>query len=127
LDEVWGLKMAEEWLEIPVLIHGIDLRLNPRGHSEAYARVVKLINKELLKQGKQPFTEKPISVEWGWYSGQSTENDRYLAHAERLIAKEIDKSTKKIKTYLFNSLLHKIYSFLRKDVFLIGVADMFYY
>jgi hypothetical protein len=118
--------MKKEWLEIPVLIHGIDARLNPKEHSKAYARVIKLINKELLKQGKEPFTEKPISVEWGWNSGQST-NDRYLAEAERIMVGEIDRITKRIKSYFFDRLLLKAYSFLRKEVFLTGIADMFYY
>lgn len=117
----------DKWLEIPVLIHGVDPRMRPEGHGADYASILNLINRELKKQGKKPFSEKPIAVEWGWDSGQSKENDRYLAQAERIIAEKVERAEKKVKSYFFARLLHKWYEFLRKGVFLTGVADMFYY
>ena len=68
--------MKNNWIEFPVLIHGIDPSMNPREHSRSYKHIIGLVNEELKKKGKKGFTEKPISIEWGWNSGKSNYNDK---------------------------------------------------
>ena len=118
--------MANEWIEIPVLIHGVDPIINPREHSKSYAKIINLINQELKKRNKKQLTEKPITIEWGWDSRKSNENDKYLSEAQRIIYKNIDNTLKNKRFYFLNNILQKVYKKLRKE-FLFGAGDLFYY
>lgn len=116
---------SEEWLEIPVFIHGIIPTLKPEKHDEEYDFLLKLINKSLIRKGKLPFTESPITIEWGWESGESQENDRFLAQAEINVASGVAQEVKRTWDWTFNPL-RMLHNRLRKN-FLLGFADMFYY
>jgi len=118
--------MTDEWIEIPVLIHGVDPSINPRDHSRSYAKIINFINEELKEINKKQLTEKPITIEWGWDSKKSNENDRFLSEAQRIIYKNIENSLKKKRFYFLEKILQKLYSKLRKE-FLFGAGDLFYY
>lgn len=118
--------MADEWIEIPVLIHGVDPSINPRDHSRSYAKIINLINEELKKKDKKQLTEKPIAIEWGWDSRKSNENDKFLSEAQRIIYKKVDNSINNKSFYFLEKVLEKIYTKLRKE-FLFGAGDLFYY
>ena len=118
--------MSENWTEIPVLIHGVDPSTNPKEHSRSYNNIISLINQQLKKQNKKQFTEKPISVEWGWDSGKSNQSDKYLSKAQLILYEKIKNSENKTNSFFFINLLKKFYSKLRKEL-LLGGGDIFYY
>jgi len=115
-----------QWLELPVFIHGITPEEYPHSHNSEYDTLFHLVNKALARRGKTPFGPKTsIKVEWGWHSNQSQQNDRFLAKAERLIAKRARKATEEEWDWTLNPL-RAIHLLLRR-VILLGFADMFYY
>jgi len=77
-------KPDAEWLEVPVLIHGITTAAYPTSHGPAYAAFLARVNGALAAAGKRPFDEPAITVEWGWED--SLGRDRDLAAAERALA-----------------------------------------
>jgi hypothetical protein len=77
------------WVEIPIFVHGITSDENPGSHHQQYEGLLRLINVALRRKGKPQFDQPLIGVEWGWDSGISIENDRYLAAAELAIGHQL--------------------------------------
>jgi hypothetical protein len=116
--------MAErEWLEVPVFIHGITSEREPRAHASAYLAFLGRVNKALAARGKAPFAEPPIMVEWGWEA--SLGKDKYLAEAERLVAREALAFPEGRRGITLNPL--RRFTDGAREAFLYGFADMFYY
>lgn len=112
-----------EWLEVPVFIHGITSEREPRAHASTYLSFLGLVNKALAARGKEPFAEPPIMVEWGWEA--SLGKDKYLAEAERLVAREALASSGRRRGITLNPL--RRFTDGAREAFLYGFADMFYY
>lgn len=121
--------MAAEhaWLEVPVFIHGITPEYDPQGHNAEYEALFGLVQQELVKVGKPPFTVQPVEVEWGWRSKQTQSFDENLATVEHWLAQmviEIEKATPKFD-FSINPL--RAARPLVRQFFFYGFADMFYY
>jgi hypothetical protein len=118
--------MAEqEWLEVPVFIHGITSEREPRSHASTYLAFQARVNRELRARGVSPWPEPPIMVEWGWEA--SLGPDKYLAEAERVVAGEALRlaAGEKRRGFNFNPL--RKFTDGAREAFLYGFADMFYY
>lgn len=76
----------QEWLEVPVFIHGITSDREPASHASSYFAFLRLVNEALAARGKKAIDGQAIMVEWGWEA--SLGKDKYLAEAERLVARE---------------------------------------
>lgn len=116
------------WLEIPVFIHGITPDENPGSHESQYTILFKNIQSELDKLNKPKFTTDPIKIEWGWRdpgSKSDVKDDQYLAEVERLVAQQALALESGIWDFSLNParLIHRE---LRK-VFLFGFSDLIYY
>jgi hypothetical protein len=112
-----------EWLEVPVFIHGITSEREPSSHASSYLAFLALVNDALSARGKAPFTAPPIMVEWGWEA--SLGEDKYLAEAERVVAREALAPTGKRRGIVLNPL--RRFNDGARDAFLYGFADMVYY
>lgn len=115
------------WLEIPVFIHGMTPDVNPLGHNTEYDSLLALVQRELRALSKPTFTERPLKVEWGWATGQTTSADEKLAEAERWLTEGVTAQEKHLRgtDWTFNPL-----SFARRwarEFLFYGIADMFYY
>ena len=114
--------MAEqEWLEVPVFIHGITSEREPASHASSYFAFLRLVNEALAARGKKAIDGQPIMVEWGWEA--SLGKDKYLAEAERLVAREALPAKRRGLT--LNPL--RRFADGAREAFLYGFADMFYY
>jgi len=115
-----------EWIEIALFIHGITPGKHARSHDVAYGRLFGLIQDALKESGKPPLDSLPIQVEWGWESGQSAENDRFLAEAESVICEQVNAAEQSAHDPSVVPLLRPLH--LRARQMLIsGLADLFYY
>jgi hypothetical protein len=112
-----------EWHEVPVFLHGITSDREPQSHAETYLAFLSLVNEALAEAGKEPFTEAPIMVEWGWEA--SLGQDKCLAEAERLVAAEVLPPTAQRRGISLNPL--RRFAAGAREAFLFGVADLFYY
>jgi hypothetical protein len=112
-----------EWLEVPVLIHGITSEREPASHAPNYFAFLRLVNAALTARGKPTLEATPIMVEWGWEA--SLGKDKYLAEAERLVAREALPLTEKRRRINLNPL--RRFTDGIREAFLYGFADMFYY
>lgn len=116
--------MAErEWLEVPVFIHGVTSEREPSSHASSYLAFLALVNDALSARGKAPFAARAIMVEWGWEA--SLGEDKYLAEAERVVAREALAPTGKRRGIIFNP--PRRFNDSARDAFLYGFADMVYY
>ena len=116
--------MAEpDWLEVPVFIHGITSEREPASHTSSYFAFLRLVNEALAARGKKVLDAQPIMVEWGWEA--SLGKDKYLAEAERLVAREALTLTAKSRGLRLNPL--RRFTDGAREAFLYGFADMFYY
>jgi len=116
--------MAErKWLEVPVFIHGITSEREPTSHASSYLAFLALVNEALAAGGKAPFGAPPIMVEWGWEA--SLGEDKYLAEAERVVAREALAPTGKRPGVIFTP--PRRFNDGARDAFLYGFADMVYY
>lgn len=116
--------MAErEWLEVPVFIHGVTSEREPSSHASSYLAFLALVNDALSARGKAPFAARAIMVEWGWEA--SLGEDKYLAEAERVVAREALAPTGKRRGIIFNP--PRCFNDGARDAFLYGFADMVYY
>ncbi len=113
------------WMEIPVLIHGITPELNPRGSKTEYDLLIQNVNARLVRRGKRPFSSRRIYVEWGWQSGQSRQNDRYLAELERKTLAGVQRVLSGVNDFTLNPA-RLAYKPLR-ELFQLGLQDLFYY
>jgi hypothetical protein len=111
------------WLEVPVFIHGITSEREPSSHASSYLAFLALVNGALAARGKPPFGAAPIMVEWGWEA--SLGEDKYLAEAERVVAREALAPAGKRRGIIFNPL--RRFNDGARDAFLYGFADMVYY
>lgn len=114
-----------EWIEVPVFVHGITLDPIPHDHERDYASLLALINQALTAQGKQPFAEPPIGVEWGWESDQTMEADRNLALAERMIAEPAVARARIAQDITLTPL--RMVNLYMRQAFVYGFADLLYY
>jgi len=112
-----------EWIETALFIHGIMCDESPGSHDPAYDGLFDLIQKALKKKGKPLLDPSPIKVEWGWNSGQSTENDRFLSDVERIIH---DRTSEIEKTSGDFSILRPVH-LLARQIMIFGFGDLFYY
>ena len=112
-----------ESIQTALLIHGIMCDENPGSHDPAYDGLFDLIQKALKKKGKPLPDPSPIKVEWGWNSGQSTENDRFLSDVERIIH---DRTSEIEKTSGDFSILRPVH-LLARQIMIFGFGDLFYY
>ena len=118
------MKMSErDWLEVPVFIHGITSEREPASHTSSYFAFLRLVNEALAARGKKVIDAQPIMVEWGWEA--SLGKDKYLAEAERLVAREALTLTAKRRGLNLNPL--RRFTDGVREAFLYGFADMFYY
>ncbi len=122
-----GLRVPSgiQWVEVPVLIHGITPEPDPQGHAEAYRALMDGVNGALRRQGKQPLSSHRIDVEWGWESGQSREDDRYLAEVEQKINSTVGRALDAARDFTLNPL-RLAYRPIR-GLLLFGAGDLFYY
>lgn len=117
---------AKNWIEVPVFIHGIMPGEDPGPHDGEYKGLLDLVNRELGDRNKPALSwEDAIKVEWGWDSGQSTENERLLSLAERMIGKEAFEAEDEAWDFTINPL-RILHAQIRKS-FMYGFADLFYY
>jgi hypothetical protein len=117
--------MAENlWLEIPICIHGITTQAVPTPQYHYFANLLHLVNQELVKNGKTPFIEPPVFVNWGFEA--SPGEDRILAEAERLVAQQALAIGDRHRKFPLINLFHPAIQSMR-EIFLYGVTDMFYY
>jgi len=119
---------SNDWIEIPVFIHGITPDENPGSHDPQYTALYDNIQAELKAHGKSIFEVQPIKIEWGWHRPDSTqpvEQDQYLAEVQRLVARQTLAVEAGIWDFTLSPtrLIHKE---MRK-VFLFGFADLLYY
>ncbi|OQX79404.1 MAG: hypothetical protein B6D56_07190 [Candidatus Omnitrophica bacterium 4484_70.1] len=112
----------KQWKEIIIYVHGITPEANVHSHRKNYADLHKKVSVYCQKLGKS-FGEEKVMVEWGWEG--SLYKDRYLAEAERKVAKLVFEEMKRCKDFTINPLRFSL-SLIRK-LFLYGVADIFYY
>ncbi len=112
-----------EWLEVPVFIHGITSEREPASHAPNYFAFLRLVNAALTARGKRAVDAPPILVEWGWEA--SLGKDKYLAEAERLVAREALTWAEKRRGFKLNPL--RRFADGAREAFLYGFADMFYY
>ncbi len=114
------------WTEVPLFIHGITPGEEPGSHDGDYKALLGLVNGELASRGKPalPWAEA-VRVEWGWESGQSAENDRFLAQAEKAIGREAFAAQDAAWDFTLNPA-RALHSQIRKS-FLYGFSDLFYY
>ena len=116
------------WIEIPVFIHGITPEENPGSHDLQYDILYANIQAALKVHNKPTFKVPPIKIEWGWRnpnSARMVEQDQYLADVERAVARQALAVEANIWDFTLNParLVHKE---LRK-AFLFGFADLLYY
>ena len=114
-----------QWVEVPVLIHGITPEPNPRGHVEEYRALMDGVNGALRRYHEQPLSSHRIDVEWGWESGQSQEDDRYLAGVEQKINSMVGQALDAARDFTLNPL-RLAYRPIR-GLLLFGAGDLFYY
>jgi len=69
---------VQEWIEIPILVHGISPNRDARDHDNEYKALIDGVNRYLKNQ--QFDWEQAIKIEWGWDSLQSEEIESYLAN-----------------------------------------------
>ncbi|MCP4229858.1 MAG: hypothetical protein GY771_06880 [bacterium] len=123
------MKGNNDWVEIPVFIHGIMPDPHPGNHRDNYEKLLKNINDFLDKSGKPKLETDIIPIEWGWR--QSAENvpaskDEYLSETENIIYDYVKKASPWYSH--FNPFfLWRILSFCIRKLFLLGLADLFYY
>jgi len=113
----------DEWLEVPVFLHGITTARVPSPHGATYLGFLSLVNEALARLGKRPLSHAPIMVEWGWEA--SLADDKYLAEAERRVATAalpLTETNRRISLNPFRRLQESA-----RHAFLFGFADMFYY
>ncbi len=112
-----------EWLEVPVFIHGITSEREPASHTSSYFAFLRLVNEALAARGKKVVDAQPIMVEWGWEASMG--KDKYLAEAERLVAREALTLAAGRRGLTLNPL--RRFADGAREAFLYGFADMFYY
>lgn len=109
------------WTEVPILIHGITPDKEPGFHTAEYKQLMDGVNRSLVEAGKPVLSTAPICIEWGIPSTQSSENDRYLAEVQRIIASRV----KDAMGAAYNGPLNA-YGAVR-DLIFYGASDLFYY
>ncbi len=117
-----------DWLEVPVIIHGITEKLCSKSHGELYRDFIAGVNRELDTLGKDPIQGELVDVEWGWRGkGGSLGEDKYLAGAERRLTDTIGKRVKQAGRHsIIEAMLSSIYGCSRRFIYA-GINDLFYY
>lgn len=113
----------QEWLEIPVFIHGITEIRYPHSPSKLFEILLKNVNKHLEVLSKPKFAKPHIMVEWGFE--QSNGKDQTLAKGERILATNIYQQEKKNFDFPFFAM--RCITKPIRDIFLYGLSDLFYY
>lgn len=123
------MKTGNEWIEIPIFIHGIMPEKCPQSHKDNYIKLLRKVNGYLVTPGERLPEENLVSVEWGWkhraYNQQAT-RDEYLAKSERIIDKYIRKAAPWYK-HINPIFPWRILSFIIRNIYLYAIADLFYY
>ena len=110
-----------EWLEVPIFIHGVTPEIKPTSHQGEYRDLLKAVNTGLKERGK-PKLSKPIRIEWGRKYPGSKGMDQYLSQVERILNTGV-KESMGLGNY---SGILGVYKPFRELLFF-GVADLMYY
>lgn len=110
-----------EWLEVPIFIHGVTPEMKPTSHQGEYRDLLRAVNAGLKERGK-PRLSKPIRIEWGRKYPGAKGMDRYLSQVERILNTGV-KESMGLGNY---SGILGIYKPFRELLFF-GVADLMYY
>jgi len=113
----------DNWLEIPVFIHGLTEEREPDSHYKSFLTLLNNVNKYLRQEKKPPFSEPPITVEWGF--DLSPSKDKYLARVEALVADRVSDAIKKASDFTVNPM-RNVASIIREK-FLFALPDAFFY
>ena len=73
-----------EWLEVPIFVHGVSPEMRPTSHKEEYGNLLNAVNAGLKERGK-PKLSNSIRIEWGRKFRGSKGMDQYLAQIERIL------------------------------------------
>lgn len=111
----------DEWLEVPIFIHGVSPEMKPTSHRGEYSDLLKAVNAGLKERGKPRLT-KPIRIEWGRKYPGAKGMDQYLSQVERILNAGVLESMG-IGNY---SGIFGVYKPIRELLFF-GVADLMYY
>ena len=119
----------QQWVEIPVFIHGITTARQPGSHEKQYGELRHIIDQALMKHGKRPFAEASIEVEWGWGLYEYREDEfnmhRYLATAQRLLGEQVSGASRGRRDITL-SPTRKAHQIVR-EILIRGFSDIFYY